>query len=325
MAPVKRRPHTRSHQMKLRRRRPNISELVYKYLSESVKEGGAEASRNCDGAKCRFCSRPKPREEVLNSLDSRAGRGMANKRKESAKNSKIHRVKRRQTSREQTLSSCMHRTTSREGVRRMKKYIQKAINFGVESGYLIPKDEAYRVLRVSSDLTNDSNYTFRVRKRDSTVSQARDRSPRRTSPIRFEDYEVQDARRRRRRGRRRRRSRRSRSRSGSRRRRRRSRRRGRRRSAKLFQRTTRSRSADGEEVVQIENDDDNYDSDKQDERKKNPENAKRDEGNEQLNQSDGEKTIDKKREDDASDMSMDDEESDEDEDEEKKAEGTTKS
>ncbi|CAL7950056.1 unnamed protein product [Xylocopa violacea] len=314
MAPVKRCPHTRSHQMKLRRRRPNISELVYKYLGESVKEGGAKASRNCDGAKCRFCNRPKPREEVLNSLDSRAGRGMANKRKESAKNSKIHRVKRRQTSREQTLSSCMQRATGGEGIKKMKKYIQKAINFGVESGYLIPKDGAYRVLRVSSDLMNDCNYTFKVRKRDSTVSQVRDRSPRRT-PIRFEDYEVQDARRRRRRrGRRRgrRRSRRRRSRSGSRRRRRRSRRRGRRRSA----------SADGEEVVQIENDDDNYDFDKQGEKKKSSENAKRDEGNEQLNQSDGEKTTDK-REDDASDMSMDDEDSDEDE--EKKAEDTTKS
>ncbi|KOC65635.1 hypothetical protein WH47_00659, partial [Habropoda laboriosa] len=114
------------------------------------------------------------------------------------------------------------------GVKKMKKYIQKAIDFGVESGYLIPKDAAYKLLRVSSDLMNDGNYAGKVRKSVSRVSQVRDKSPRRT-PIKFEDYEVQEARRRRKRrrsGRRRRR----RSRSGSRRRRRSRRRRGRRRS-----------------------------------------------------------------------------------------------
>lgn len=90
----------------------------------------------------------------------------------------------------------------------MKNYIQKALDFGVESGYLIPKDAAYKVLRVSSDLMRDSNYMSKSRHADRVVSRNTERSPRRT-PIRFEDYEVQDARRRTRSRRRRR------SRSGS--------------------------------------------------------------------------------------------------------------
>ena len=114
------------------------------------------------------------------------------------------------------------------GIRKMKRYIQKAIDFGVESGYLIPKDAAYKVFRVSSDLMNEGNYESKDRKSDSTVSQVEDRRPRRT-PIRFEDNEVQDTKERQRRNRRRRGSWRRRSRSGSRRRRKRTRRISRRR------------------------------------------------------------------------------------------------
>ncbi|XP_017762944.1 PREDICTED: U1 small nuclear ribonucleoprotein 70 kDa-like [Eufriesea mexicana] len=190
----------------------------------------------------------------------------------------------------------------------MKRYIHKAIDFGVESGYLIPKDAAYKVLRVSSDLMNDGNYSSKLRKSDSMVSQAGEKSSR-YLPIRFEDYEAQDASRRRRRGRKR--SRRRRSRSRSRRRRRRSRRRGRRRGG----------SPGGEEVVDIENDDE-YNSDAQGEKRKSPDKSARNGEKEQLNQSDGEKTTDKK-EDDGSDMSMDEDESDVEE--EKKREDATKS
>ncbi|XP_068982397.1 probable splicing factor, arginine/serine-rich 7 [Bombus flavifrons] len=200
------------------------------------------------------------------------------------------------------------------GIRKMKRYIQKAIDFGVESGYLIPKDAAYKVLRVSSDLMNEGNYESKDRKSDSTVSQVEDRRPRRT-PIRFEDYEVQDARGRRRRSRRRS-SRRRRSRSGSRRRRRRSRRRSRRRHGRR-----RDESGAEEEVVEIENDDD-YDFEKQGEKRKSPDNANVSEKNERLNQSDGEKKAEK-AEDDGSDLSIDEDESDDEEG--KKREDTTKS
>ncbi|OAD53317.1 hypothetical protein WN48_10481 [Eufriesea mexicana] len=248
----------------LRRRKPNIPSLVYKFLSlNGCKRGGVESSRGSDAAKCRVCKRPKQREEVLDSLDSRLGDSMANKRKDTGRNSKIRRVERRRTSRDQTLSSCVHGTNGGEGVRKMKRYIHKAIDFGVESGYLIPKDAAYKVLRVSSDLMNDGNYSSKLRKSDSMVSQAGEKSSR-YLPI---------------------------------------------------------RSPGGEEVVDIENDDE-YNSDAQGEKRKSPDKSARNGEKEQLNQSDGEKTTDKK-EDDGSDMSMDEDESDVEE--EKKREDATKS
>lgn len=273
---------------------------MYKYLNLGEgKEGVVRRGALTSPGKCRFCNRPKPpREQVLDSVDTRAVDRMGSKRKDSSKNPKVRPAKRRATPRDQSLSSCMHKVAKGEGVRKMKMYIQKAIDFGVESGYLIPKDGAYRVLRVSSDLMRDTNY--KVRKHDA-------RSPRRT-PIRFEDYEVQDARRRRSRRSRRRRSRR---RSGSRRRRRSRRRRGRRRSG----------SAD-EEVVEVDNEE--YENDKG-EKRKNVDNVKRDDGDEHMNQSDGEKAANK-RDDDGTEMSMDEDESEDDEeDDNKKREDTTES
>ncbi|KAK1132860.1 hypothetical protein K0M31_014228 [Melipona bicolor] len=201
MARIKKRPHARSrHKMKLRPK-PNISELVYKFLSlGGSKEDAREALRNYNITKCQFCKRLKRREEVLDCPNSRPGGSMANKRKDTTRNSKVHRVKRRQTSRDQTLSSCVHKSSGGEGksdksykqtadfycisgklqaakthsaicenvlniqgIKKMKRYIQKALDFGVESGYLIPKDAAYKVLRVSSDLMNDANYASRDR------------------------------------------------------------------------------------------------------------------------------------------------------------------
>ncbi|XP_054010365.1 U1 small nuclear ribonucleoprotein 70 kDa-like [Hylaeus anthracinus] len=214
---------------------------------------------------------------------------MANKRRDSKKNSKIHHVRRRRSAREPTMSACMHSRSRGEGLRKMRRYIQKALDFGVESGYLIPKDAAYRVLRVSSDLMNDGNYMSKVKHSARGVSQDRDKTPRQT-PIRFEEYEVQDARRRRS-GRRRRRSR-----SGSRRRRR-SRKRGRRR-----------RRSDTDEIIE---NDDNYEFDNQDENRRNTEHAVRKDETERKASND-EKTTDKSGED-GSDLSVDEEESDEDE------------
>ncbi|KOX75886.1 hypothetical protein WN51_12316 [Melipona quadrifasciata] len=165
MARIKKRPHARSHHKMKLRRKPNISELVYKFLSlGGSKEDAREALRNYNITKCQFCKRLKRREEVLDCPNSRPGGSMANKRKDTTRNSKVHRVKRRQTSRDQTLSSCMHKSSGGEGMKKMKRYIQKALDFGVESGYLIPKDAAYKVLRVSSDLMNDANYASRDRR-----------------------------------------------------------------------------------------------------------------------------------------------------------------
>lgn len=119
------------------------------------------------------------------------------------------------------------------GSKKARKYIKKALDFAVESGYLIPSDSTYKVLRVSSDLMKSDPRTNRINTRDKALSKERD------TPTKLEDLQVQEQRRRRRRRRRRGRStRRPRSRSDSRRRRRRSRR-GRRRRRR---RRSRSRS-----------------------------------------------------------------------------------
>ncbi|CAK9808045.1 hypothetical protein ANTPLA_LOCUS5611 [Anthophora plagiata] len=255
------------------------------------------ASRTTEAQKCRFCKLQK-RHEVLDSMNSRTAGSTAKKRKDASKNARIHRVKRHRTSRDQTLSACIEKCSKGEEMKNMKKYIQKAIDFGVESGYLIPKDTGYKLLRVSSDLMNERNYTSRDRKSVSKVSHVRDRSPRRT-PIRFEDYERQQ--------------------------------RHSNFDEKIIVYCSRVigyyscgliyyRSAH-EQVIDNENDenDNEYDYDKEGEKKNNADNTNRTKGDEQLNQSDGEKTEDK-REDDASDVSMDEDESEEDEDEKKRDE-----
>lgn len=103
--------------------------------------------------------------------------------------------------------------------------MRKVLNFGIESGYLIPSDPTYKILRVSSDLMKSDS---RRSKSVSDTAFFKDHN----SPTRFEDLQVQEQRRRRRRkskGRKLRSSSRIR-RSRSRRRKRRSRSRGRRRS-----------------------------------------------------------------------------------------------
>lgn len=110
--------------------------------------------------------------------------------------------------------------------------MKKALEFGVESGYLIPSDPTYKILRVSSDLM----------KSDSRRSKSVCDTPHfknRNSPSRLEDAQVQEQKKRRRRRGRRRQDRKLRSssrmrRSRSRRRKRRSRSRskGRRRSSR---------------------------------------------------------------------------------------------
>ncbi|KZC06540.1 PREDICTED: serine/arginine-rich splicing factor 11-like [Dufourea novaeangliae] len=302
MANVKRRPRARSHhKIKGRRRKPNISELVYKFLSLG---GNQRDKRTYDAhdPQCTLCRPRKRRNELLESLNSRVthARNMTNKRRESSKNSKMHRVKRRRTSKDPNRSACMCKRSTGEGVKKMKRYIQKALDFGVESGYLIPKDAAYRVLRVSSDLVSDDDYLRNSRDTCKTVS--RDRSRRRT-PMNFESYEVQDARRRTSRRRRR-------SRSGSR----------RRKSRRRSKRGRRCSGSGTEEVVE----NDGYEHDNQSEKRKSAEDANGEDGNEQSNQpddDDGEKTTADKAEE-SSDLSVDEDDTD---DEEKKGDDTKKS
>lgn len=127
--------------------------------------------------------------------------------------------------------------TASTGATKARKYMKKALEFGVESGYLIPSDPTYKVLRVSSDLMkSDSRRRNKISTCDGTVSQEVDNT--RDTPGRLEDLQVQEQRRRRR-GRRRR-GRRRRSRSDSRRRRR--SRRGRRRRRRRSRTRSRSRS-----------------------------------------------------------------------------------
>ncbi|CAK9814016.1 hypothetical protein ANTQUA_LOCUS7896 [Anthophora quadrimaculata] len=116
MAPIKKRPYMRSnHKPKQRRRKPKISELVYKFLMpDDDKEDERAASRTTETQKCRFCKLRK-RHEVLDSMNSRITGSTAKKRKDASKNARIHRVKRHRTSRDQTLSACIEKCSRGEG------------------------------------------------------------------------------------------------------------------------------------------------------------------------------------------------------------------
>ncbi|XP_031833442.2 uncharacterized protein LOC116427345, partial [Nomia melanderi] len=190
MANLRGRPNARSRRkIKGRRRKLNIAALVYKFLSLGGRPGDPRTPPAYDQDTAHS---PKRRKELRHSLNSQVAgtRNMVNKRKESNKNSKAHRIKRGYTDRDAAKSSCMCKRGG-EGIDRMKMYIQKALDFGVESGYLIPKDTAYKVLRVSSDLVSDGNYVRDGRNSDRAVSRDRDRSPHRTQ-IKLDDYGVQE-------------------------------------------------------------------------------------------------------------------------------------
>ncbi|KAG7202902.1 hypothetical protein KM043_010045 [Ampulex compressa] len=301
MAPVKRRPARRQPKMKPQRRKPNISKLVYDFLSYAKKYGEQNAARDNIG-KCHYCQLQKRQDEVLDSVDSKRSQGKSmgyKPYKDTGRNSKSGGTKNHRISRAQ--ASTTHRAAG--GSEKARKYVKRALDFGLESGYLIPSD-TYNVLRVSSELMNTKAQKSAIGKHERALS--RDRSPRQT-PARFEDYEVQDAGRRRRSRRRRGRRR---SRSGSKRRRRMSRRRGRKR----------SRSENPEEAVGG----DDYGLDNNgEERNIHAGDVERDPKNARMNSPDGEKTV-VKGEDEGTDLSADEDETDEEE-EEKKEEGAVKS
>ncbi|XP_078038483.1 uncharacterized protein LOC144470813 [Augochlora pura] len=263
-----------------RSRKPNIAMLVYQYL----RLGPQPAESNSF-----LPQSPKRRRTVRKSLHPRVtnAKNMVKEHRKIYKSNEAPRIIKRE-------KYPRYRRDDFEATNDMKRYIQKALNFGIEANYLIPTDDSGRVVRVTSNLANDGIYLRDAGSIDNTVSQDKERSPHR-SPVQWADGDVQEPRSRR--------SRRKRRRSRSRRRRSRRRKRGRRR----------SRSDNAEYEV---GEDDDYEFDNQPERKSSSETAAaaaKEKRNERAtNESDGEKTIARKEED-GSDLSLDDDETDEDE------------
>nr|XP_012216540.1 PREDICTED: uncharacterized protein LOC105668658 [Linepithema humile] len=177
-----------------RRRKPNIPELVFKFL---VADQAARDTKRTLATDCR-CGQEKYRDEVVESADIPriAGKSMGyGVRKDSDRVAKSHVTKRRPTSKDLPISF-LQKCVGGEGTRKARKYIKKALDFGVESGYLIPSDPMYKVLRVSSDLMKSDSRKNRISTGDQTLSKERD------TPVRLDDLQVQEQRRRRRRRRR---------------------------------------------------------------------------------------------------------------------------
>jgi len=55
-----------------------------------------------------------------------------------------------------------------------KKYMKKALNFGVESGYLVPFDPTYRILHMSSDLMKSDSQRNKISICDMIIFKNRD-------------------------------------------------------------------------------------------------------------------------------------------------------
>ncbi|XP_033339682.2 uncharacterized protein LOC117228109 isoform X1 [Megalopta genalis] len=288
MTGIKRHSDRRSiRKKKGRSRKPNIAMLVYQYLRLGPQTAESEPNSV-------WSQSPKHRKVVRNSLHPRVtnANNTVNQQRKTCKNCGALR-----TAEQEKFPK--ERNYDFEAANETKKYIQKALSFGIEANYLIPVDDSGRIVRVSSDLVHDGTYLRDTGTFEDTVSQDKEGSPQR-SPIKWADDDVQDARRQR--------SRRKRRRSRSRRRRSRRRKRGRRRS--------RSDNADYEVVEE-----DDYKFDNQPERKSSSETAGKEKRNDRSHESDGEKTI-VQREEEGSDLSLDDDETDEDE---KKADDADKS
>ncbi|XP_050460453.1 probable splicing factor, arginine/serine-rich 5 [Cataglyphis hispanica] len=306
MVRIKRHRNIQSHQRtKPRRRKPNIPELIYKFL-------GAERALSTE---CRCYNQENVyHDEVVDSADTSriASRSMGyGVRKDNGRVSKARRIK-RPTSRDRPISY-LQKFVGGKDTRKVRKYIKKALDFAVESGYLIPSDSTYKVLRVSSDLMKSDPRTNRINTCDKALSKERE------SPTKQDDLQVQEQRRRRgRRPRRRSRIRGRRLRSRSRRRRS---RRGRRRRSRSRSRSRYSSPQSSEEVA--ENEADDYEMDEND-RKSNihADDIEREPKTTRSNQSDEGQSM-KKTEENGSDLSVDEDETDDDE--EKKRTDITKS
>ncbi|XP_066594861.1 serine/arginine-rich splicing factor 4-like [Prorops nasuta] len=221
MAPTRKNGKKRDQRKIKSRRRPNIEELVCKYYPGSmIKAAREDASNSCD-AKCPYCKHQERHKQVSNAFSARKPMQKGRNTFLDCKSNSLkhqHRSKRHQAF--LTLNRDLHNSSSGKA----KNYIRAALNFGLESGYLVPSNNSCRVLRVSSDLMQSKDQRYSGRSPSPAVGHERDRErSAHRSVSRLDEYEVQDARRRRRRRSRRRRGR---SRSRSRRRRRYGRKRG---------------------------------------------------------------------------------------------------
>ncbi|KAL2711451.1 serine/arginine-rich splicing factor 4-like [Vespula squamosa] len=139
--------------------------------------------------------------------------GYRSGRKSSNGRSKLHAVREhRRSSRSRAgLSSCVHRCVGSEGLQKIRNHIMKALDFGIESGYLVPTDATYKMLRVSSELLEKrrrgrtekkegettkyrrkgSEDSWNLRDKENKEVESADRSTKK-----FEEHSVQDARRR---------------------------------------------------------------------------------------------------------------------------------
>ncbi|XP_072745694.1 uncharacterized protein [Anoplolepis gracilipes] len=315
MTRIKRHRNARSHQrIKSRRRKPNIPELIYKFLVDDAERALS--------TKCRCYSHENAcHDEVVDSADTSRiiDRNMGYRaHKDSGRISKTRGVK-RPTSRNLPISY-LQKCVGGEDPKKARTYIKKALDFAVECGYLIPSHSTYNVLHVSSDLMKSEPRTSRNNTCDRALSKEDD------GPTRPEDFQVQEQRRRRGRRRRRRRTRGERSRSDSRRRRRRSRRDGRRRRRRRSRSRSRSLSRvrisspqSPEEVAEDEAND--YEMDENDRKSIiHSDDTEREPKTTRSNQPDeGQST--KKTEENTSDLSVDEDETD-DEEEKKKTDIT---
>lgn len=242
-----------------------------------------------------------------------------NRKRSNGRRSKLHTVRqRRRTSKNHScLSSCVHRCVGGEAVKKMQ--IMKALDFGIQSGYLVPTDKTYRILHVSSDLlrkqtrksrmnlmrnykrigSNEDSWNLREREKNEVGKKNR------MNP-KYEEYPVQEGRRRRSRSKRGRSRKRSRSRSRNK----------RRRSSRRRSRGRRS-SNNSEKIGE---DDDDYEQE-ENTTKRNSRNEHTTDNNDSRNSRSKSPDVDKtnieKSPDDISDVSLDDDDSDDEEDKNK--------
>ncbi|KYQ58124.1 hypothetical protein ALC60_02856 [Trachymyrmex zeteki] len=154
MSPIKKHRNISNHQeMEHRRRKPNIPELVYKFL---IANEAFDGNEHCLVNKCRCCDQGKHHKVIDSISTSTIGKSIDYRvrqrwHKDIGRISKLYNVNQCPISKNQPISylqKCMDRKTTKEAT----KYMKKALNFGVESGYLIPSNSTYRILCVSSDL-----------------------------------------------------------------------------------------------------------------------------------------------------------------------------
>ncbi|TGZ52296.1 Uncharacterized protein DBV15_09239 [Temnothorax longispinosus] len=295
MARIKKHRNAQNHQEIKRRRKPNIPELVYKYLvaNEALPDTECRVVNKC-------CCGQENHDEVMDSSRTN-DKGMGyrvrqGQRKNSGRVSKLHNVKRRPISKDLPISHLQKCVDSKD-TRKARKYMKKALDFGVESGYLIPSDPTHKILRVSSDLMKSNS-----RRSKSICDTALSKN--RNIPTRLEDLQVQEQkRRRRRRGRLGRRSR-----SGSRTRRRSRRRRSRRSRSRSKGRRRKSSPQNPEEVAEDKADD--YEMDENDPKRDiHTDDVEREPKTVRSSRPDEEQST-KKAEEDGSDLSGDEDETD---------------